>query len=63
VYTTLTQHPTTGKVLIYLTPLVLSLKSLLFSLDLVVGGVLLAVGPTVNELLKAVGLGLIGIIP
>ncbi|KAI3324087.1 hypothetical protein HD806DRAFT_543498 [Xylariaceae sp. AK1471] len=52
-----------GKVLIYLTPLVLSLKGLIFSLDLVVGGVLLAVGPIVNELLKVVGLGLIGIIP
>ncbi|KAI1354768.1 hypothetical protein F5Y01DRAFT_272692 [Xylaria sp. FL0043] len=50
-----------GKVVIYLTPLVLALKSLVFSLDLVVGGVLLAVGPTVNELLKAVGLALIGL--
>ncbi|KAI0394207.1 hypothetical protein F5Y17DRAFT_476013 [Xylariaceae sp. FL0594] len=52
-----------GKVLIYLTPLVLSLKGLLFSLDLVVGGVLLAVGALANELLKTVGLGLIGIVP
>lgn len=52
-----------GKVLIYLTPLVLSLKGLLFSLDLVVGGVLLAVGALTNELLKTVGLGLIGIVP
>ncbi|GAW23515.1 hypothetical protein EKO27_g4783 [Xylaria grammica] len=50
-----------GKVVIYLTPLVLSLKGLIFSLDLVVGGVLLAVGPIVNELLKAVGLALIGL--
>jgi hypothetical protein len=50
-----------GKVVIYLTPLVLSLKSLLFSLDLVVGGVLLAVGAIANELLKAVGLALIGL--
>ncbi|KAI0103965.1 hypothetical protein GGR51DRAFT_561342 [Nemania sp. FL0031] len=51
-----------GKVVIYVTPLVLSLKSLLFSLDLVVGGVLLAVGPLVNEVLKAVGLALIGLV-
>lgn len=50
-----------GKVVIYLTPLVLSLKSLLFSLDLVVGGVLVAVGAIANELLKAVGLALIGL--
>ncbi|KAI0423649.1 hypothetical protein F5Y09DRAFT_336416 [Xylaria sp. FL1042] len=50
-----------GKVVIYLTPLVLALKSLVFSLDLVVGGVLLAVGPIVNELLKAVGLALIAL--
>ncbi|KAI1816543.1 hypothetical protein GGS20DRAFT_583371 [Poronia punctata] len=51
-----------GKVLIYLAPLVLALKSLLLSLDLVVGGVLIAVGAIVNELLAAVGIGLIGII-
>ncbi|KAI1423476.1 hypothetical protein F5Y12DRAFT_529961 [Xylaria sp. FL1777] len=50
-----------GKVVIYLTPLVLALKSLVFSLDLVVGGVLLAVGPIVNELLAAVGLALLGL--
>ncbi|KAF2964539.1 hypothetical protein GQX73_g9040 [Xylaria multiplex] len=50
-----------GKVVIYLTPLVLSLKGLIFSLDLVIGGALLAVGPIVNELLKAVGLALIGL--
>lgn len=50
-----------GKVVIYLTPLVLSLKGLVFSLDLVVGGALLAVGAIVNELLKAVGLALIGL--
>ncbi|KAI1303978.1 hypothetical protein F5Y03DRAFT_179800 [Xylaria venustula] len=50
-----------GKVVIYLTPLVLALKGLVFSLDLVVGGALLAVGAIVNELLKAVGLALIGL--
>ncbi|KAI8626004.1 hypothetical protein F5Y19DRAFT_479084 [Xylariaceae sp. FL1651] len=52
-----------GKVLIYLTPLVLSLKGLIFSLDKVVAGLLLGVKDIVNELLKAVGLGLIGIVP
>ncbi|KAI1122090.1 hypothetical protein F5Y10DRAFT_287535 [Nemania abortiva] len=51
-----------GKVVIYLTPLVLSLKGLLFSVDLVVKGALLAVGPLVNEVLKAVGLALIGLV-
>ncbi|KAI0399153.1 hypothetical protein F4802DRAFT_60226 [Xylaria palmicola] len=50
-----------GKVVIYLTPLVLALKKLLFSLDKVVGGALFAVGAIVNELLKAVGLALIGL--
>ncbi|RYC64085.1 hypothetical protein CHU98_g2110 [Xylaria longipes] len=50
-----------GKVVIYLTPLVLSLKGLLFKLDLVVGGVLLAVGALANELLKAVGVALIAL--
>ncbi|KAI1265531.1 hypothetical protein F5Y18DRAFT_435894 [Xylariaceae sp. FL1019] len=52
-----------GKVLIYLTPTVLSLKGLLYSLDKVVAGLLLDVTLTANELLKAVGLGLIGVVP
>lgn len=51
-----------GMGIIHLTPLVLALNGLLFSLDLVVGGVLLAVGALVNDLLKTVGLGLIGIV-
>ncbi|GAP92694.1 putative outer capsid protein VP5 [Rosellinia necatrix] len=50
-----------GKVVIYITPLVLSLKGLIFSLDKVVGGALLAVGAVANELLKTVGLALIGL--
>ncbi|TGJ86915.1 hypothetical protein E0Z10_g1843 [Xylaria hypoxylon] len=50
-----------GKVVFYLSPLVLALKGLVFSLDFVVGGVLIAVGGIVNELLFAVGLGLIGL--
>ncbi|KAI0515110.1 hypothetical protein F5B22DRAFT_202654 [Xylaria bambusicola] len=50
-----------AKVVHYLTPLAFALKGLVFSLDHVVGGVLLAVGGITNELLKAVGLALIGL--
>ncbi|KAI0449697.1 hypothetical protein F5B21DRAFT_508923 [Xylaria acuta] len=50
-----------GKVVIYLTPLVISLKGLLFKLDLVVGGLLFAVSALANELLKAVGVALIAL--
>ncbi|KAI1503448.1 hypothetical protein F5X99DRAFT_105059 [Biscogniauxia marginata] len=52
-----------GSILIYATPLVLSLVGLLKSLDKVVAGLLFAVVPIVNELLKAVGLGLLGVVP
>ncbi len=48
-------------VITYLTPVILALKGLVFSLDSVVGGVLAVVGPIVNELLKAVGLVLISL--
>ncbi|KAI0483436.1 hypothetical protein F4859DRAFT_512091 [Xylaria cf. heliscus] len=49
------------KVVIFLKPLVLSLKGLLYKLDLVVGGLLYAVASIANELLKAVGVALIGL--
>ncbi|KAI1863277.1 uncharacterized protein JN550_009803 [Neoarthrinium moseri] len=51
-----------AKVIIYLTPLVLALVKLLKALDHVVAGLLLAVKSIANELLKAVGLGLLGLI-
>ncbi|KAI5917336.1 hypothetical protein F4810DRAFT_60407 [Camillea tinctor] len=52
-----------GSILIYATPLVLGLVDLLKALDKVVAGLLYTVKETVNELLKAVGLGLLGVIP
>ncbi|KAH8158678.1 hypothetical protein CIB48_g9567 [Xylaria polymorpha] len=50
-----------GKVVIYITPLAFALKGLLFKLDLVIGGLLFAVGALANELLKAVGVALIAL--
>ncbi|KAI1324732.1 hypothetical protein F5Y16DRAFT_402143 [Xylariaceae sp. FL0255] len=50
-----------GKVVLYLTPLVLAVKGLVFSLDFVVPGLLISVGPIVNQLLTAVGLSLIAL--
>ncbi|KAI0197816.1 hypothetical protein F4808DRAFT_463354 [Astrocystis sublimbata] len=50
-----------GKVVKWLTPLVLSLKGLLFKLDIVVQDLLIVVGKLANELLKAVGVALIGL--
>ncbi|KAI1097333.1 hypothetical protein F4804DRAFT_178649 [Jackrogersella minutella] len=52
-----------GPVLIALVPLILSLVSLIKSLDLVVNGVLIAVKFIVDDLLAAVGLGLLGLLP
>ncbi|KAI1636871.1 hypothetical protein F4809DRAFT_641113 [Biscogniauxia mediterranea] len=52
-----------GSVLIYATPLVLGLVDLLKALDKVVAGLLYAVKEVADELLKAVGLGLLGVIP
>ncbi|KAI1343149.1 hypothetical protein F5Y15DRAFT_412812 [Xylariaceae sp. FL0016] len=52
-----------GCILVYITPLVLALVDLLKCLDKVVASLLLAVTVIVNELLKAVGLGLLGVIP
>ncbi|KAI0019178.1 hypothetical protein F4780DRAFT_780710 [Xylariomycetidae sp. FL0641] len=52
-----------GCVLVYLTPLVYALVDLLKCLDKVVAGLLFAVTAIVNELLKAVGLGLLGVVP
>ncbi|KAI0593567.1 hypothetical protein F4775DRAFT_492779 [Biscogniauxia sp. FL1348] len=52
-----------GPVLIYATPLVLGLVDLLKALDKVVAGLLYAVKEVADELLKTVGLGLLGVIP
>ncbi|ORY61406.1 uncharacterized protein BCR38DRAFT_347618 [Pseudomassariella vexata] len=48
-------------VLIYLQPLVLALVGLIKALDIVIGSLLFAVGGIVNQLLAAVGLGLLGL--
>ncbi|KAI1416662.1 hypothetical protein F5Y13DRAFT_205500 [Hypoxylon sp. FL1857] len=52
-----------GPVLIHLVPLILALVKLLKALDKVVDGLLIAVKFIVDDLLKAVGLGLLGLLP
>ncbi|OTA62358.1 hypothetical protein K449DRAFT_434020 [Hypoxylon sp. EC38] len=52
-----------GPVLIHLVPLILALVKLLKALDKVVAGLLIAVKFIVDDLLKAVGLGLLGLLP
>ncbi|KAI2472850.1 hypothetical protein F4781DRAFT_427943 [Annulohypoxylon bovei var. microspora] len=52
-----------GPVLIHLVPLILALVKLIKALDLVVDGLLIAVKFIVDDLLKAVGLGLLGLLP
>ncbi|KAI5866047.1 hypothetical protein GGS23DRAFT_594201 [Durotheca rogersii] len=52
-----------GPVLFDLLPLVLSLVGLLKSLNLAVDGLLIAVKFIADDLLKAVGLGLLGLLP
>ncbi|KAI2618592.1 hypothetical protein GGS26DRAFT_584935 [Hypomontagnella submonticulosa] len=52
-----------GPVLIHLVPLILALVKTLKALDKVVDGLLIAVKFIVDDLLKAVGLGLLGLLP
>ncbi|KAI1805372.1 hypothetical protein F4811DRAFT_561221 [Daldinia bambusicola] len=52
-----------GPVLIHLVPLILALVKLVKALDKVVDGLLFAVKFIVDDLLKAVGLGLLGLLP
>ncbi|KAI1387342.1 uncharacterized protein F4822DRAFT_279613 [Hypoxylon trugodes] len=52
-----------GPVLIHLVPLILGLVKLVKALDKVVDGLLIAVKFIVDDLLKAVGLGLLGLLP
>ncbi|OTB09655.1 hypothetical protein M426DRAFT_316193 [Hypoxylon sp. CI-4A] len=52
-----------GPVLIHLVPLILSLVKLVKALGKVVDGLLIAVKFIVDDLLKAVGLGLLGLLP
>ncbi|KAI1442255.1 hypothetical protein F5Y02DRAFT_266579 [Annulohypoxylon stygium] len=52
-----------GPVLIHLVPLILALVKTLKALDKVVEGLLIAVKFIADDLLKAVGLGLVGLLP
>ncbi|KAI1211398.1 uncharacterized protein F4807DRAFT_37354 [Annulohypoxylon truncatum] len=52
-----------GPVLIHLVPLILALTQTLKALDKVVDGLLIAVKFIADDLLKAVGLGLVGLLP
>lgn len=49
--------------MIHLVPLILALVKLVKALDKVVDGLLIAVKFIVDDLLKAVGLGLLGLLP